>query len=198
MSDDGIVNDQVLNLRTMVDVDLERAGILARLSEYIMADKPIPPTLVVFSDDKRVAMVTCRKVDDEKTFDRDLAIVEMLYVRSALRATTSILTYVDDIHFANGVEPAVVFAIFTSVGLVSEAFPIRHHEDGTVFFDNETDLDPETQIVSDDLSDALAIFQRSINPYPPTFNIDWLLSEGHEIELFEGYTANNINISSGF
>src|SRR5690242_7950910 len=92
--DTGGENDKA-HLHSKVDLETEKTSILALFSDYIGAGKPITPFITFFREEERVVQVTQRALDPEDNEDYFRALVEMMYIRPAIEADTSVLSYLE-------------------------------------------------------------------------------------------------------
>lgn len=187
------------HLHTSVDVETEKSSILAFFADYLAAGKPIAPTCTFFRNTERVGQITRKSLDPDDPEDNYMALVEMLYLRPAFGATTSIMSYVEPVSFESGTQEAVVIVSFTASGCISEAFPIMRSEDGKFSYDMEATLDPETALLSEFTNNVLRTMTKAEkSPYPPSDIIDWLMDTGYEIQLFAPYTVDTVDPLCGY
>lgn len=179
---------------THVDLEVEKNGIIANITELIEANRELRPMIVYYRGPDRVLSISSRRYEDEP--DRNKAIMQMLYMLPALRADTSILAYCAPVHLIDvGAQDCIITIAIAWNGALAEVFPFRVTEDEGLIWDNDAAIDPTQGAYDQAIQHMLPTFVRTNNSmFKPSELIDFLSARGFEVELFGDWDYKNIDL----
>jgi hypothetical protein len=177
-----------------IDIDLEKAGILAYYSEFLSSGRAAPPMLWFWRGKDRILGVTCRNWDDEE--DKHRAIMEMLFMSPALMSTTMVLSMVEPVKLVNGIQRCVIMVVVTCHGALSivSSYDLDD-ETNEISFDHEAELDPlGGGAYSEVTGHMLGVFARQRRAiFTPPQVVQYLSAKGFEIEFYENNDMSTIS-----
>lgn len=187
-------SDTESDFQADIDQDLEKAGILAYFSEYLVSGRPAPPMLIFWRGKTRILAVTCRPWEDER--DRNKAIMEMLFMSPAIMSSTMVLALTDPIKLISGIKRSVVMITVTAQGALATVVPYNIDDsDNTIMYDDDAELDPNGGgAYSDIIGHMLPVFARQRRAlFSGPEMVQYLAHRHHEIQFYGDESMETIS-----
>lgn len=181
-----------ITFKTKIDLEIEKASILAFYNDLILADREIPPKLTLYRDAKPMVSITCRSTADEQ--DQFRAIVDMLYLYPSANATTAVLSFAGSVKLVDRIQDSIIITAFHQSGALTEVYPYDVPEDrSAVNYDREAQIDSSVPVFSKVIGHALQVFSHVVrSPLYPIDIITYLNSIGYDIAFMGDFNENNI------
>lgn len=185
-----------IEFQTNVDLAVEKASLLAYYSDFLLADRQIPPRLTLYRGNEHIVSVECRSFEGEadEDIDRNRAMMEAMYLVPAIMPDLSLLSFAGGVYLQDtGPAAAIIVVAMNRTGALAEVIPWDIKDD-RVIYNEEAKLDPAFPIYNTFMQNMMPTFVRTRrSAFAPTELVGFLSERGHTVTMHNDWTMTNID-----